>query len=100
MSREVQSTRAARNYVTFPRQLRDAIPDQELCAGRVLQLESADAVGLHSFFGQRRVGLRLEVCETGKLTGKFAVLVDLDPDAARGLANLVLDAVAQAEKLP
>ena len=30
------------NWITFPRELRDAIPDFEPSLGRVLQLESAD----------------------------------------------------------
>ena len=42
------------NNVTFPRSLRDAIPDHELSAGRVLKLDSVAAQAAHTIeWGQR-----------------------------------------------
>jgi hypothetical protein len=43
MSKAVARKYVVPNNVIFPRKLRDAIPDQDLCAGRRLQLDSADA---------------------------------------------------------
>jgi hypothetical protein len=40
MSTSLARTRP--NWVTFPRALREAIPEFEPCLGRVLQLENAD----------------------------------------------------------
>ena len=75
------------NTMTFPRELRDAIPDLPTCVGRVLELTETDGAIVPTAFGDERVRLRLTVQETGKLTGEFAVLVDLRPDAARALAK-------------
>jgi hypothetical protein len=88
------------NTVTFPRALRDAIPEHELCAGRALQLDSLDALPLHTAEFGRRVAMRLRAVETGKLTGQFNLLVDLDITAAKTLAQTLLDAVDQAVRLP
>jgi hypothetical protein len=87
------------NWVTFPRALRDAIPDFEPCRGRVLQLENAEVGPNNSEWTGRRVGIRLTVCETGKLAGVFDVLVDLNIDAARALADLLKSAADNAAKL-
>ena len=87
------------NRVTFPRALRDAIPDFEPCAGRVLQLENADVGPANSEWTGRRVGIKLTVCETGKLSGIFDVWVDLNPEAARTLADLLHSAADKAAKL-
>ena len=75
------------NTITFPRELRDAIPDLPTCVGRVLALTAMDGGLIPSRFGSERVRLRLAVEETGKLTGEFAILVDLCPEAARALAR-------------
>src|ERR1019366_2414349 len=77
-----------------------AIPDHELSAGRVLQLDSLDAAPVHTIEFGRRVALRLRVVETGKLTGQFNLLVDLEIAAARALAQTLLDAVDQASRIP
>ena len=87
------------NRVTFPRALRDAIPDFEPCSGRVLQLENAEVGPTNSEWTGRRVGIKLTVCETGKLTGVFDVWVDLNIEAARTLADLLHSAASKAEKL-
>jgi hypothetical protein len=87
------------NNVTFPRELRDAIPDHEPSAGRVLKLESVAAQAANTIEWGRRVQIRLEVCETGKLKGVFDVWVDIEVDAARALAETVLGAVEQSTKM-
>jgi hypothetical protein len=91
MSRELTRTTPARrrrfletNTIAFPRSLREAIPD--LCDGRVLQLDSINGDASDSAFGPR-VHLKLVAKETGKLTGEFTVRIDLDPGAARALAE-------------
>ena len=85
------------NNVVFPRKLRDAIPDQELCMGRCLKLDSADAQILNTLWG-KRVQVTLRVCETGKLTGVFDVLVDLNVEAAKALAEVLENAAATSGK--
>jgi hypothetical protein len=82
-----QRRRPGRNLITFPRELRDAIPDLPTCVGRALELSEMDAHFSDTPVYGRRVHLRFTVCETGKLKGRFAVRVDLHPDAARGLAE-------------
>ncbi len=84
------------NWVTFPRQLRDAIPDREPCAGRVLQLESVDARPTNTAWTGHRVAVKVTACETGKLTGSFDVWLDLDPHAAEALAKVLQRAAERA----
>ena len=74
--------RSRRNAMTFPRELREAIP--ELHGARDLELDSIDGRSLN-LFGPL-VRLKLVVKETGKLRGRFVVGMDLQPDAARELA--------------
>jgi hypothetical protein len=88
------------NTITLPRKLRDAIPDQELSAGRCLVFESADARGRHTEYWGRVVHLSLRVRETGRLTGVFDILADLDIDAAEGLATLIHAACEEARHAP
>lgn len=87
------------NNVTFPRELRDAIPDHEPSAGRCLKLDSVDAQGAHTVEWGRRVQVKLHVCETGKLNGSFDVWVDMEIEAAKALAKLIETAADQAEKM-
>jgi hypothetical protein len=87
------------NNVTFPRELRDAIPDCEPSAGRVLKLDSASAQAANTVEWGRRVQIKLEVCETGKLSGVFGVWVDMEAEAARALAETILGAVEQSGKI-
>src|SRR5262249_11255580 len=76
---------AGRNSMTFPRNLREAIPAAPGYSGRVLELDAIDGRVLNNGPGPTvRLALRLQ--ETGKLTGKFTVWMDLQPSAARGLA--------------
>lgn len=92
-------SRTLPNWVNFPRALREAIPDFEPCAGRVLQLENAAVVPSDSEWVGRRVAVKLTVCETGKLSGSFDVVVSLNIDAARTLAELLHSAAEKASKL-
>jgi hypothetical protein len=87
------------NNVTFPRELRDAIPDHRPSAGRCLKLDSVDAQPAHTVECGRRVQVKLRVCETGRLTGVFDVWVDIELDAAKALAQLIQTAAEQAETL-
>src|ERR1043166_8961913 len=87
------------NNVTFPQELRDAIPDHKPSAGRCLKLESVDALGSHTVEMGRRVQMKLHVCETGKLSGTFDVWVDLQLDAAKALVETLQAAVVLSEKL-
>jgi hypothetical protein len=76
---------AGRNYMTFPRSLREAIPAAPGYSGRVLELDAIDGKALDYGLGQMvRLALRLQ--ETGSLSGKFTVWVDLQPSAAKALA--------------
>lgn len=67
-------------------------------AGRVLELSTIDAAPTHTYRGPR-VQLRLLTEESGKLTGKFPVLVDLDVDSARRLADALNEIAGRAEEL-
>jgi prephenate dehydrogenase len=107
MSRELVRAKAPmkRRYslstastMTFPRALREAIPDLPTCVGRVLELSSvAGAVSHHPLFGPR-VSLKLGVRETGKLKGQFTVRVDLEAEAAKALAETILRMAEQLSK--
>jgi hypothetical protein len=88
------------NNVTFPRELRDAIPDHQPSAGRCLKLDSVDAQAAHTVTWGRRVQVKLRVCETGKLSGVFDVWMDVEVDAAKALIDLLRGAVEQAENIP
>jgi hypothetical protein len=79
----------------FPRELRDAIPD--LHGGRELELDSIDGKPLNVPWLGPHVHLKLVVKETGKLSGRFVVLMDLQPDAARQLAATLTELAAAAE---
>lgn len=83
------------NTITFPRALKDAIPD--LHEARVLKLDSVDAALSRGFFGDH-LQLNFTVRETGKLAGEFAVRVDLLPDAARALAETLVRLASELGK--
>jgi len=87
------------NTMTFPQELRDAIPELHPCWGRCLELSSIDGDCQHNLRG-RRVGLKFLVQETGKLSGTFPVYADLDVEAARTLAATLLKLAEQVERLP
>src|SRR5438105_15056055 len=95
-----QVTRPLPNWITFPQQLRDAIPDWQPCAGRVLQLDSVDAGPSDSEWVGRRVAVKLRVCETGKLDGVFEIAISLNVTAAQVLGETLCRAAAQAAAVP
>ena len=95
------STNLARtlpNWITFPQELRDAIPDYKPCGGRVLRLASADASPADSEWVGRRVHVKLRACETGKLNGAFDIVLSLNPSAAEALADVLRVAAEQAKQ--
>ena len=76
--------RPRRNAMFFPRELREAISD--LHSGRDLELDSVKAQSSNLALFGPLVQLKLVVKETGKLSGRFVIGMDLQPDAARELA--------------
>ncbi len=87
--------------MTFPRELREAIPD--LHAGRALELDSIHGESSNTLLLGPLVQLKLLVKETGKLGGQFIVRMDLQPDAARRLAaelNKLADAADRPRPTP
>jgi len=93
-----QLTRTLPNWITFPQELRDAIPAFEPCRGRVLQLDSIDAAATNADWIGRRVAIKLRCCETGKLDGIFEVSVSLNISAAQALAEVLQTAAEQAQQ--
>jgi hypothetical protein len=92
---------ARRNYMAFPRELREAIPD--LHAGRALELDSIQGQSSNTLLFGPLVRLKLLVKETGKLSGQFIVRMDLQPDAARRLAaelNELADVADRSQPTP
>jgi hypothetical protein len=85
-----------RNWMALPRELRGAIPD--LHGGRVLELDSINGRSSNHALSGPLVELKLIVRETGKLTGKFVVRLDLQVDAARELAATLTRLADQAER--
>ena len=93
------STQLARpipNWITFPQNLRDAIPTFEPCRGRVLQLDSIDAGATENDWTGRRVVVKLRACETGKLDGVFDIVIDMNVSAAQALGEILRTAAEQA----
>jgi hypothetical protein len=88
------------NTMNFPRSLRDAIPTLERCWGRCLELTSITGRASHDPIWGKRVRVKFQVEESGKLTGKFDVWMDIDPEAARGLARTLNQLADAAEKAP
>lgn len=89
------------NTMNFPQALRDAIPTLARCWGRSLVLTSITGLALNDpLFWGKRVRIKFQVEESGKLTGKFDVWMDVDPEAARGLARTLNRLADQAESAP
>ena len=89
------------NTMNFPQALRDAIPTLARCWGRCLVLSSITGRALNDpLFWGRRVRIKFQVEESGKLTGKFDVWMDVDPEAARGLARTLNQLADEAETAP
>jgi hypothetical protein len=88
------------NTMNFPQALRDAIPTLERCWGRCLVLASISGRAVNDAIWGKRVRIKFQVEESGKLTGKFDVWMDIDPEAARGLARTLMQLADEAEKAP
>jgi len=86
--------------MTFPSELRNAIPDLPTYIGRTLELSSTQGHASNTRLFGARVHLGLGVQETGKLKGKFTVGIDLEVEAARVLAASLVELADRAEKLP
>jgi hypothetical protein len=82
------------NHITFPSELREAIPAPPI-GGRVLVLDALTGGLSPARFGMN-VSLKLLVKETGKLKGKYTILMDLQPEAARALAETLTQLADQA----
>jgi len=76
------------NTITFPRALRDAIPD--LHGGRALKLDEVSAIISRAEFFEDHIQLNFTARETGKLSGEYVVRVDLLVEAARELGETLL----------
>ena len=94
------------NTITFPKELKSAIPDY---APRVLVFDSVsgkhyDGTSIASMMGRvpdsrvARTQIQLLVHETGKLDGKFNLVVDLDAETTRALGQFMIDLANQSER--
>jgi hypothetical protein len=84
------------NTISFPRELREAISD--LHTGRVLNLDSINGDASNTALLGALVELKLVVRETGKLSGQFVIRIDLQAEAARGLAATLTKLADLAEQ--
>src|SRR5690242_1458971 len=80
------------NSMSFPRELRQAIP--ELHGGRMLELSQINGRAVDSPLFGPMVMLKLVLQETGKLSGEYVVRLDLLPEAASELAATLTRLVA------
>ena len=91
--------RFSRNTMSFPRELREAIPDLPTCVGRVLELDAISSEATNRALFGPHVHLKFVVKETGKLKGEFTVGVSLQVESARALAATLTQLADQAEKM-
>ena len=89
-----------RNYMIFPAELRNAIPDLPTYVGRALELTTTQGNASNTKLFGTCVHLLLELRETGKLKGRFTVRMDLEVEAARAMAESLLELAYRAEKMP
>jgi hypothetical protein len=93
------------NTITFPKELKDAIPDY---GPRALVFDSVsgshyDGKVFAAMMGRTlagsspRASIKLLVHETGKLNGEFNLHVDLDAATTRALGKFLVDLADQAE---
>jgi hypothetical protein len=85
------------NTISFPKELRDAIPDY---GPRALVFDSVSGAHSRSWVPTAdgaRAQLGFLVHETGKLNGQFTLLVDLDAETTRALEKFLVDLADQAE---
>ena len=96
------------NTITFPKELRNAIPDY---APRALVFDSVSGTHYDGSKFSRLLGvpwrgngararLTFVVHETGKLTGQFHLLLDMDTETTRALGQYLLDLADRAEASP
>ena len=83
--------------MTFPRAIREAIPESN--DGRILVLDSMSARAVNTRWTGPRVDSHFTLKETGKLDGEFVVLMNLEVEAVRALAATLLRLADEAEKL-
>jgi len=83
------------NTITFPRALRDAIPDAH--GGRVLKLDEVTGGISRAEFFEDHIQLNFTARESGKLSGEYVVRVDLLVDAARELGETLLRLASELE---
>jgi hypothetical protein len=79
-----------KNTMGFPRALREAIPDLPTSIGRVLKIDSMNGHATNTTLFGPGVHLKVVVKETGRLKGEFVIRMDLEPIAARRLAETLL----------
>ena len=93
------------NTITFPKELRDAIPHYgaralvfDAISGSHYDGAPFSALLGRPYKGRRaRASLQLLVHETGKLDGKFNLHVDLDAETTRALGKFLMDLADKAE---
>ncbi|MFN7918832.1 MAG: hypothetical protein U0Q16_01975 [Bryobacteraceae bacterium] len=83
--------------VTFPSKLREAIPER--VDARMLNLTTMDAAPHNTLLIGSRVQVCLTVEESGRLSGRYPIFVDLETNAARALAHSILEMADRADKL-
>jgi len=93
------------NTITFPKELREAIPHY---APRALVFDAIsgahyDSTAISNMMGRPRSGngerirLQLLVHETGKLDGKFNLNADLDTETTRALGKFLIELADRAD---
>ena len=86
------------NTMGFPRELREAIPDLPTYVGRFLEIDSINGEASNTRLLGPRVHLKVVVKETGKLKGEFVIRIELEPDAARALAETLTQLADKSDK--
>ena len=97
----LQPSRPVPNTISFPRDLRHAIPEY---GDRLLVFDRVSAVTNQSWAqragwptGTARAQLSLLAHETGKLDGQFDIGLDLDAKTLRALGEFLIQVADQAE---
>lgn len=98
MLKQLTKRRHWPNTMFFPSELQQAIPNLPSCSGRVLELDAIHGEPVSTEWFGERVQVKLRVQETGKLTGKYDVLLDLQPEAARALAATLTELADRLEE--
>lgn len=100
----IQARSAWPNTITFPKELRDAIPDY---GPRALVFDSVDGApydgnAISALIGRYRANsartrLKFLVHETGKLNGEFNLLLDMDAETTRALGKYLIELADRAD---